>query len=169
MAVAYNHVVIIGVLTRDPTIKTVGPSATKLANLCVCVNEKRKTPDGTVLDNPVFIDVDAWSKLADMCEKYLVKHSLVFVDGSLVLAQWEKDGVKHQKIKIRARNIKFLNRPDKHGDSGQWKSREVAAHQRVPRAEEFDDEQFIPNGGPTSIDGPDQLIDENFEAAMRDW
>lgn len=115
--ISYNHVNVIGVLTRDPDIKTVGKAAMKLARLSVCINEKRKTQDGKLIDNPVFIDVDAWARLAELCEKYLAKNSNVFIEGKLQMAQWEKDGVRHQKIKIRASNIKFLPKGNRNGTS----------------------------------------------------
>ena len=113
--ISYNHVVVIGNLTRDPDVKTVGKAAMKLARLSVCINEKRKTQDGKFIDNPVFVDVDAWARMADMCEKFLAKNSLVFVEGKLQMVQWEKDGVKHQKLKVRASNIKFLPKGTRFG------------------------------------------------------
>lgn len=106
--IAYNHVVVIGNLTRDPDVKHVGSAGMKLARLSICINERRKTQAGKLIDNPVFIDVDAWARMAEICEKYLVKNSCIFVEGKLQMAQWEKDGVKHQKLKIRATNIKFI-------------------------------------------------------------
>ena len=120
---ADNHVAVMGTLSRDPIVRTVGSAGTKLTTLSLCINEKRRTPDGKVIENVVFVDVDAWSKLAEMCEKHLKKHSNVFVDGSLIMAQWEKDGQKHQKIKIRAKNIKFLPKQERKGN---WQRNEDA-------------------------------------------
>lgn len=110
---AYNHVAVMGTLARDPIARTVGSAGTKLTTLSLCINEKRRTPDGKVIENVVFVDVDAWSKLGEMCEKHLKKHSNVFVEGSLIMAQWEQDGQKRQKIKIRAKNIKFLPKQER--------------------------------------------------------
>ena len=63
--------------------------------------------------HPVFIDVDAWDKLAELCGQYLVKGSSILVDGRLQMDSWEKDGVKHQKLKVRASTIKFLPKGDR--------------------------------------------------------
>lgn len=97
-----------GAVTRDPTIRSVGANNVKLARLSVCINEKRKTGDGKILDTPIFVDVFAWDKMASTAEKFIKKGSNVFVEGKLQLEQWEKDGTKHQKISIRASSLKFI-------------------------------------------------------------
>lgn len=162
--ISYNHVVVIGILTRDPDVKTVGKTAMKLARLSVCINEKRKTQDGKFTDNPVFVDVDAWSRMADMCEKYLAKNSLVFVEGKLQMAQWEKDGVKHQKLKIRASNIKFLPKSGKFNgakDKGLSNKKEPAAAFDIANMQES--ETFVPD------DNPDAEGVDDFADAFNKW
>jgi single-strand DNA-binding protein len=64
-------------------------------------------------DFPVFVDVDAWDRLAELCGQHLTKGSPVLVEGRLQMDTWERDGVKHQKIKVRATLIKFLSRGDR--------------------------------------------------------
>ena len=64
-------------------------------------------------DFPVFIDVDAWDRLAELCGQYLTKGSSVLVEGRLQMDTWEKDGVRHQKLKVRASTIKFLPKGDR--------------------------------------------------------
>lgn len=164
--IAYNHVIIIGNLTRDPDVKTVGTPGMKIARLSVCINEKRKTQDGRVIDTPIFIDVDAWARLADMCEKYLSKNSNVFIEGRLQMSQWEKDGVKHQKIKIRASNIKFLPKGGKYTASQKSngktsRTKQEDAEVNPPVAEDGDTfvpEEVADNGG-----------DEGFAETIRGW
>ena len=164
--ISYNHVVVIGILTRDPDVKTVGKTAMKLARLSVCINEKRKTQDGKFIDNPVFVDVDAWARMADMCEKYLAKNSLVFVEGKLQMAQWEKDGVKHQKLKIRASNIKLLPKGGrfngaKDGSKGSYSKKDSAA--AFDNAAMQESETFVPD------DNPDGMADDDFAEAFTKW
>ena len=155
--ISYNHVAIIGILTRDPSVKTVGKTGMKLAHLSVCINEKRKTQDGKYVDNPVFVDVDAWSRMADMCEKYLAKNSLVFVEGKLQMAQWEKDGVKHQKLKIRASNIKFLPKGSKFNGQKHNADKGDSRIEDMPQVQE--EETFI----------PDETVDDGFAETMSNW
>ena len=58
-----------------------------------------------------FVDVDAWDKLGELCGQYLKKGRSVLVEGRLQSDTWEKDGQKHQKLKIRAMTVKFMPLP----------------------------------------------------------
>ena len=108
-----NKVLLMGNLTRDPDVRVTGTSGMKVARLGLAVNERRKDRNGNVQDFPVFVDVDAWDKLAELCGQYLSKGSSILVDGRLQMDTWEKDGVKHQKLKVRASTIKFLPKGDR--------------------------------------------------------
>jgi len=110
---SFNKVILMGNLTRDPEVRAAGTSGMKVARLGVAVSERRKDRNGNVVDNPVFIDVDAWDKLAELCGQYLSKGSSILVEGRLQMDTWEKDGQKHQKLKVRASTIKFLPKGDR--------------------------------------------------------
>ena len=102
-----------GTLTRDPDVRSTGASGMKVARLGLAVNERRKDRNGQMQDFPVFIDVDGWDRLAELCGQYLTKGSSVLVEGRLQMDTWEKDGVRHQKLKVRASTIKFLPKGDR--------------------------------------------------------
>lgn len=112
---SFNKVILMGNLTRDPDVRVIGTSGMKVARLGLAINERRRDRNGNVQDFPVFVDVDAWDKLAELCGQYLSKGSSVLVDGRLQMDCWEKDGVKHQKLKVRASTIKFLPKGDRLG------------------------------------------------------
>ena len=105
---SFNKVILMGNLTRDPDVRQAGASGMKVARLGLAVSERRRDRNGQTQDFPVFVDVDAWDKLAELCGQYLAKGSPVLVEGRLQMDSWEKDGVKHQKLKVRATVIKFL-------------------------------------------------------------
>jgi single-stranded DNA-binding protein len=46
-----------------------------------------------------------------LCGQYLKKGRSVLVEGRLQSDSWEKDGQKHQKLKIRASTVKFMPLP----------------------------------------------------------
>ena len=106
---SFNKVILVGNLTRDPDVRTAGANGMKVVRLGLAVNERRRDRNGQLQDSPVFIDVDAWDKLAEMCGQYLSKGSSVLVEGRLQMDVWEKDGVKHQRLKVRASVVKFLS------------------------------------------------------------
>ena len=110
---SFNKVILMGNLTRDPDVRATGASGMKVARLGIAVNERRRDRSGQFVDFPVFVDVDAWDKLAELCGQYLTKGSSVLVEGRLQMDTWEKDGVKHQKLKVRASTIKFLPKGDR--------------------------------------------------------
>lgn len=105
---SFNRVILMGNLTRDPDIRSVGVNGMKVARLGIALNERRRDRNGQVIDTPVFIDVDAWDKLAELCGQFLTKGRAILVEGRLQMDTWEKEGVRHQKLKVRASTIKFL-------------------------------------------------------------
>ena len=120
---SFNKVILMGNLTRDPDIRATGSSGMKVARLGVAINERRRDRSGQLQDFPVFVDVDAWDKLAELCGQFLSKGSPVLVEGRLQMDTWEKDGVRHQKLKVRAMTIKFLAPPK--GDFRQQRPQEA--------------------------------------------
>ncbi|MBQ6141195.1 MAG: single-stranded DNA-binding protein [Kiritimatiellae bacterium] len=102
-----------GNLTRDPDVRATGTSGMKVARLGIAVNERRRDRNGQVQEFPVFVDVDAWDKLAELCGQYLSKGRSILVEGRLQMDTWEKEGVRHQKLKVRATTIKFLPQGDR--------------------------------------------------------
>ena len=110
---SFNKVILMGNLTRDPELRMTGTNGMTVARLRLAVNERRRDRNGQVQDFPVYIDVDAWDKLAELCGQYLAKGRPILVEGRLQMDSWEKDGVKHQKLKVRAATIKFLSQGDR--------------------------------------------------------
>ena len=110
---SFNKVILMGNLTRDPDVRATGASGMKVARIGMAVTERRRDRNGNIIENPVFIDVDAWDKLAELCGQYLSKGSSILVEGRLQMDTWEKDGQKHSKLKVRASTIKFLPKGDR--------------------------------------------------------
>ena len=108
---SFNRVIVMGNLTRDPDVREVGMNAVKVCRFSLAINERRKDRSGNVIDMPTFVDVDAWDKLGELCGQYLKKGRSVLLEGRLQSDTWEKDGQKHQKLKIRAATVKFMPQP----------------------------------------------------------
>ena len=108
---SFNKVILMGNLTRDPEVRAVGMNATKVCRFALALNERRRDRNGNMVDIPTFVEVDAWEKLAELCGQYLRKGRSVLVEGRLQMDSWERDGQKHQKLKIRAMTVKFMPLP----------------------------------------------------------
>jgi single-strand DNA-binding protein len=146
-----NKVFLIGRLTRDPEVRTFS-SGGKVANFGFAVNNRRKNPETSQWeDEPVFIDVTAWSRaegggrqLADLVEQYLRKGQQAFLEGHLQLDQWTgPDGQKRSKLKIVLDNLQFL---EPRADAGTGDAGMRTARQQSSRG------SSSPSRGPGSLE-----------------
>jgi single-strand DNA-binding protein len=123
-----NKVMLIGRLTRDPETRTFANGG-KVANIGFAVNNRKKNQQtGEWEDEPVFVDVKAFNrepgrKLADLCEQYLHKGDLAYIEGRLTLDQWtSQDGQKQSKLRVVMEDLQFLQ-PKGDGAAGGGGSR----------------------------------------------
>ncbi len=50
-----------------------------------------------------------WDRLAEICNQYLTKGRLVYIEGSLQTREWDdKEGVKRKTTEVRARDMVML-------------------------------------------------------------
>lgn len=103
---AANKVILIGNISREIEVKYL-KSGMAVTNIGLAVNEKVKDGDSWV-DKCQFFDVTVWGKQAESLGQYMTKGSSLYVEGKLTVEQWEKDEVKHSRVKITAQNIQFL-------------------------------------------------------------
>ena len=124
MAASLNKVLLMGNLTRDPEVRYT-PKGTAVGDLAIAVNDSYKAQDGTIKETVTYIDIEVWGRSAENCKQYLTKGRPVFVEGQLRLDQWEQDGQKRSKMKVRALSVQFLGSPS--GGGGQRSSEQVHA------------------------------------------
>ncbi|MBO6166743.1 MAG: single-stranded DNA-binding protein [Kiritimatiellae bacterium] len=129
---SFNRVILMGNLTRDPDVRAVGVNGMKVARLGVALNERRRDRNGQIIETPVFVDVDAWDKLAELCGQFLSKGRSILVEGRLQMDTWEKEGVRHQKLKVRASTIKFLPQGDRLNGGMQQNQQRVDSPMGIP-------------------------------------
>ena len=108
----------VGNLARDPESRQVGEY--NVTRLVVAVNDNRQK------DKVSYVDVEAWGKLGEICQKYLTKGRQVLANGRLVQDTWEKDGKKNSKLYVKADNVQFLGSKSG-GDSEDQPSNSSAA------------------------------------------
>lgn len=94
-------------LTKDCELKyTNGGLA--VCHFSVATDDKVKEGDSWV-KRPSFWDVELWGKQAESLTQYLVKGKQIFLSGTQKKESWEKDGVKHERVKITANDIQLLS------------------------------------------------------------
>ena len=105
MSISYNHVVLIGRLTRDPEIKFAA-SGTQIATFTLAVD--RNVPSSNN-DNTDFIRIVTFGKTAEFAGNYLTKGRLILVEGSLRINNWKtQDGEPRSNAEVAASNIRFM-------------------------------------------------------------
>jgi single-strand DNA-binding protein len=108
VAASYNHLVLVGRLTRDPEIRYV-QSGTAVTSFSIAVN--RRTKQG---EEAMFVDIVAWDspnrKLAEICNTYLKKGMNVLVDGRLSIRSYEtKEGEKRKATEVVCNDMQMLD------------------------------------------------------------
>ncbi len=105
-----NKVILIGNITRDPSIK-ITEKEKKIALFTIATNRYYKTADGENKSESEFHNCVAWGNLADRVEKFLVKWKLVYVEWRLRTRVIDKeDSSKVYKTEIVVSNLIFLNK-----------------------------------------------------------
>jgi single-strand DNA-binding protein len=131
-----NKVMLIGRLASD--VETVNfQNGGRVAKFRFAVNNRKKNQaTGEWVDDPVFIDVEAYNretgrKLADQVEQYLRKGHQAYLECSLKLDQWEDRDTKQKrsKIKLVLNDMQFLE-PRAEGDGGPRPARSAAPARR---------------------------------------
>lgn len=102
-----NHVLIIGNLTRDPELHST-QNGTAVLSFGIAVNDSRKNASGQWEDVPNFFECSTFGNRATALSDILTKGMKVAVAGKLHYSSWEKDGKKHSKVDIIAREIELM-------------------------------------------------------------
>jgi len=84
-----NKVFLIGRLTRDPESRTL-PSGQAVSNFGLATNRVWVNPESKEKQEQTeFHNIVAFGKLADICNQYLIKGSLVMIEGRLQTRTWQ--------------------------------------------------------------------------------
>ena len=116
-----NKVILLGRLTKAPEIRYSQTTNTKIALFTLAVNRRfAKQGEERQAD---FINIVAYSKLADFSEKYLSQGTQVNVVGRLQNRSYEdKNGTKKYISEIIAEEIYFADSKKKADESILWQN-----------------------------------------------
>lgn len=116
-----NKVLLLGRLTKAPEIRYSQTTNTKIALFTLAVN-RRFAKQGEERETD-FINIVAYSKLADFSEKYLSQGTQVNVVGRLQNRSYEdKNGTKKYISEIIAEEIYFADSKKKADESILWQN-----------------------------------------------
>lgn len=105
-----NKVMLIGRLGADPEIKYT-QSGSPVANLRIATDESYTDRNGQRQEKTEWHTVIAFQRTAEICQQYLHKGSLVYIEGKLQTRKWQdKNGQERYTTEIRVDRLQMLER-----------------------------------------------------------
>jgi single-strand DNA-binding protein len=106
---ALNRVQLIGNLGKDPEVRYT-PTGTKVCTFSMAVNRRWKGRDGSAKEATDWFNIEVWGKLGEVCQQYLHKGSLAFIEGRMQTDRYEQEGETRYFTKVIARSMQMLDR-----------------------------------------------------------
>ncbi len=106
---ALNRVQLIGRLGKDPEGKFT-PTGKRVAHFSVAISNRWKSKEGEAKEYTEWVNVEAWGRLGEVCQEYLKKGSLVFIEGRLKTDKYEDKGETRYFTKVVALAMQMLDR-----------------------------------------------------------
>lgn len=111
-----NKITIIGNLGRDPEMRYT-PSGQAVTKFSVASTRSYKASSGEQVKETTWFSIEAWGKLAEICNEYLKKGSKVYVEGRIKPDKQtgsphvyeKKDGTAGASFDVSAIEIQFLD------------------------------------------------------------
>jgi single-strand DNA-binding protein len=100
---AVNNVQLIGNLGKEPETRFT-PAGRKVCHFSLAVNRRGA-------DEADWFLVEAWERLGEVCQQYLAKGRLVYIEGRLRTERYnDEKGETHHVTKVVARQMQMLDR-----------------------------------------------------------
>ena len=104
-----NRVQLIGYLGKDPETRYT-PKGNTACSFSMAVTRRWKS-EGESKEATDWFNVEAWGKFGEICQKYLTKGSLVFLEGRLQTDRYEAEGGEMRYFtKVIASQMQMLDR-----------------------------------------------------------
>ena len=105
---ALNRVQLIGRLGKDPESKYT-PTGKKVVHFSLAVSQ-RWTVAGEGKESTEWVNIEAWDRLGEVCQEYLKRGSLVYLEGRLKTDKYEsREGDTRYYTKVVAQVVQFLS------------------------------------------------------------
>ena len=113
-----NKLIVIGNVGRDPEMRYT-PSGQAVTSFSVASNHRYKTASGEQREETEWFNCQAWGKLAEVCNQYLVKGSQVYLEGRLRSRTYQTQGGETRfSNDVTISEFQFLGKRDGQGSQG---------------------------------------------------
>lgn len=114
----YNKIMVIGNVGMDPEMQYL-PNGDAVTRFSVAANHRYRTRDGEQRDETEWFRISVFGRLAEVCNQYVTKGRLVYVEGRLKSDTWiDQQGQSRFSNSINAREVKFLG--GREGGGGEY-------------------------------------------------
>jgi single-strand DNA-binding protein len=103
-----NKVQLIGYLGKDPESRYT-PTGKQVTTFSLAVSNRWKA-QGETKEYTEWVNVEAWGRLGEICQEYLKKGSLVYLEGRLRTDRYEDKGETKWYTKVVALGMQMLDR-----------------------------------------------------------
>lgn len=108
-----NKVILIGNLTRDPELRQT-QSGQSIVTFGLATNRDWNTKDNRKMTSVEYHELVAWAKLGEICNQYLKKGKLVYVEGYLkTRSKLMPDGTKKFRTEVVVQDMIILEKRNK--------------------------------------------------------
>ena len=109
MSRGLNKVLIIGLVGRQPEMRYT-PSGRAVTTFSIGATRSWNTSEGEHRSETEWFNIVAWSNLAEICNQYLDKGHMVYIEGRLQTRHWEdQEGKKHTTTEVVANEMIMLD------------------------------------------------------------
>lgn len=103
-----NRVILVGHVGAKPEVRYT-PGGVAVSNFNLATNEVWTDNDGNRQERTDWHRVVAWRKLAELCEQFVDKGRLLYIEGKLQTRSWEdRNGVKRYTTEVIADTLTML-------------------------------------------------------------
>ena len=111
---ALNRVQLIGNLGKDPDARFT-PTGKQVVKFSLAVSNRWKK-DGEVKEYTEWVNIEAWGRLAEICNEYLRKGSLVYIEGRLKTDKYVDDtNTTRYFTKVVVQQMQMLDKKEDKG------------------------------------------------------
>lgn len=104
-----NRVQLIGRLGKDPESRFT-PNGKQVTHFSLAVSNRWKSADGEAKESTEWVNIEAWGRLGEVCQQYLHKGSLIYLEGRLKTDKYEEKGESKYFTKVVALVMQMLDR-----------------------------------------------------------
>lgn len=105
---ALNRVQLIGRLGKDPEARFT-PTGKQVVSFSLAVSNRWKSA-GEFKETTDWFNIEVWERLGEVCQQYLHKGSLIFLEGRLKTDKYDDKGETKYFTKVVAQSMQMLDR-----------------------------------------------------------